>query len=123
MILFAGNQEACSKATYSRKLDLVVDPCGSLDDLPRKDILAGDRLLNERFAEEEINTWRERCRKCPDDWEQLWTILQYARSYRVTRGLWRDPPTSVSNSQLFEVVTYQASRLKPGSLKLQTLHP
>lgn len=75
---------------------MIVDPCGSLDDLSKNDVLADNRLLNEQFAEDEINIWRKRCRTYPDDWELLWTTLQYARSYRVTRGLWRDPPTSVS---------------------------
>jgi len=99
VILFVGNERICSEAKSSKEQARpVVDLVAVSMTPPQEDTLAEDRVLNERFAKEEIDTWRERCRKCPDDWHLLWTTLQYARSYRVTRGLWQDPSIYVSDA-------------------------
>jgi len=73
--------------------------------------------------EEEIDIWRERCKKFPNDWHLLWTTLQYARSYRVTHGLWRDPPTYVSDVYLLGTATYQASHPRDPPLKIRISRP
>ena len=84
-------------------IDCVVHQSSS-EDPSKTAVLAENRQHYQQFAEEEIKIWSECCRTNPDDWELLWTALQYARSYRVTHGFWRDSPTEVSNSKQFKAV-------------------
>ena len=62
------------------------------------DILAQDRVQYQEYAFQEIHTWLERCRICPDEWQVLWRTLRYTRSDRLRKGLWISPPAKLGSS-------------------------